>query len=169
MRIKIPFVEFETNKECPCKDQNEYELKLRCMKAKIHSIYIASIAAGIVIWALATGQANSEEFSSWISFASTITSIILSVIAIFMSISGENKTDLMRDKMEEASGKLEKTAKDIEIANKESIKNIIELREEMSGLKKVLKDIPKETVEQMQYGLKNVEATNMKNGKGWLK
>ena len=86
MRIKIPFVEFETNKECPCKDQNEYELKLRCMKAKIHSIYIASIAAGIVIWALATGQANSEEFSSWISFASTITSIILSVIAIFMSI-----------------------------------------------------------------------------------
>ena len=71
--------------------------------------------------------------------------------------------------MEEASGKLEKTAKDIEMANKESIKNIVELREEMSGLKKVLKDIPKETVEQMQYGLKNVEATNMKNGKGWLK
>ena len=71
----------EENKgSCPCKDYNEYEIKLKCAKTKLHSRYIAFIAMGIVIWMLATGDANSPEFSDWISFASTIASIILSVI-----------------------------------------------------------------------------------------
>ena len=171
MRIKIPLFEFETDKNCPCKDQNEYELKIKCMKTKLHSIYIACIATGIVIWSLATGKANNAEFSSWISFASTITSIILSVIAIFMSISGESKTDSMRDKMEEASKKLEKTANDIEAANKESIKNLDELKREMDELKVVLVGIPGETAQRIQtalFGVEEVNSINIKNGKGWL-
>lgn len=177
MKIKFPFIEFETDRNCPCSDQNEYELKLKCMKTKIHSIYIACIATGIVIWVLAGGQAGNENFSSLISFASTITSIILSVIAIFMSISGENKSELLRDKMEEASKKIEKTAKDIETANKESIKNITELKTEMDELKELLKNLPDETAKQVaSLNVRNVEKTKInpvtstgkaENNKGW--
>lgn len=180
MKIKIPFIEFETENTCPCQGQSEFEIKLKCMRMKIHSIYIASIATGIVIWVLASGQANDTEFSSLISFASTITSIILSVIAIFMSISGENKTNLMTDKMEEASKKIEKTAKDIEIANQESIDNITGLKTEMDELKEILKNLPDATAERVvKLNVKQVEqikinpvklnTEDVEKNKGWLK
>lgn len=40
------------------------------------------------------------------SFAATVTSIILSVIAIFMSISGEVKTQTIRDKIEQEANQI---------------------------------------------------------------
>lgn len=122
------------NNTCPCEDYTKYELKLKCMKTTLHSRYISCIAIGIVIWTLATGKANSSEFSSWISFASTVTSIILSVIAIIMSISGENKTDAMRNQMEETAQKLETTADAIENANKKNEENIKDLKDNIEIL-----------------------------------
>lgn len=171
MKIKIPFIEVQTDEKCPCNDYKEYELKLKCMRTKLHSKYIACISIGIVIWIIATGQANTEQFADWISFASTITSIILSVIAIILSITGEGKTDAVRDKIEEAVKKLEKTANDIENANSDSVKNINEVKREIVSLKESLKDIPGKTVEQMQvaYGLSNAQANTTQNSdKGWL-
>lgn len=129
---------------CPCKDNNEYEIKLKCMKTTLHRNYIVSISVGILVWMLATGQANSTEFSSWISFASTITSIILSVIAIFMSISGENKTDAIRNKMEETANKLEKATTVMENANRQNVENIQELKENLLLLKQKVESMPTE-------------------------
>ena len=111
MKIKIPFIEVQTDEKCPCNDYKEYELKLKCMRTKLHSKYIAFISIAIVIWIVATGEANTEQFSEWISFASTITSIILSVIAIILSITGEGKTDVVRDKIEEAVKKIREDCK----------------------------------------------------------
>lgn len=127
--------------ECPCKDYNEYEIKLKCAKAKLHSRYIACISIGILVWLVATGEANTEEFSSWISFASTVASIILSVIAIIMSITGENKTNTMRDKMEEASRKIEKASEAIEKANDANKENIEELKENINLLEKKIEEL----------------------------
>lgn len=72
-------------------DFDKYELKLKYAKLKLHCVYFIAIAIGIIVWMLATGKANTEEFSSWISFASTIASIILSVIAIILSIRNMQK------------------------------------------------------------------------------
>ncbi len=166
--------------DCSCKDYNEFEIRLKCAKTKLHSRYIGCIAIGVVVWMLATGEANSAQFSSWISFASTVASIILSVIAIFMSISGENKTNLMTDKMEEASKKIEKTAKDIEIANQESIDNITGLKTEMDELKEILKNLPDATaervvkldvkqVEQIKINPVKLNTEDVEKNKGWLK
>ena len=156
---------------CECKDFNEYEIKLNCAKTKLHSRYIAAIAAGIVIWSLATGESNTAEFSAWISFASTIASIILSVIAIILSITGEGKTDVMREKTEEAVKKLENTAQNIEEANKKSIDNITDLKREIDDLKTALEKIPYQTVEQIktEYKVSSFEeSASEKIGKGWL-
>ena len=161
----------KNNFNCECKDFNEYEIKLNCVKTKLHSRYIATIAAGIVIWFLATGEANTAEFSAWISFASTIASIILSVIAIILSITGEGKTDVMREKIEEAVKKLENTAQNIEDANQKSINNIAGLKKEMDDLKLALEKIPYQTVEQMktEYKVNSFEESDSeKIGKGWL-
>lgn len=171
MKIKIPFFEIESDKACPCNDFNEYQLKLKCMRTKLHGRYIACISLGIVIWLLATGQANTQEFSAWISFASTVTSIILSVIAIIMSIFGESKTDAIRDEIEETVKKLERTADVIEQANKDSIKNINSVKQEIKELKGILQKIPDKTVEKIQtsYVLDAKEINNKENSNiGWL-
>lgn len=128
--------------DCPCNDYNEYEIRLKCMKTKLHSRYISFIAVAIVIWLLATGEANTPEFSNWISFASTITSIILSVIAIILSITGESKTDAMRNQMEETAHKLEETAENIKEANDQNIKNTQELKENINVLQKKIESMP---------------------------
>lgn len=141
MKIKIPLIEFQTSKECECCTLKEYEIKLKCAKTKIHSRYITCIAAGIVIWLLASGQANTNQFSEWISFASTVTSIILSVIAIILSITGENKSDSIKNQLEENVKQLNiiakemKTINDINKENSEEVsKNIKELGIKISKL-----------------------------------
>ena len=146
--------------DCPCNDYNEYEIRLKCMKAKLHSRYISCIAFGIVIWLLATGEANTSEFSNWISFASTITSIILSVIAIILSITGESKTDAMRNQMEETAHKLEETAEAIEQANVQNIKNTQELKENIVVLQKKIESMPVHMTEVFDRYVKTENQTN---------
>ena len=147
MRIKIPLVDIETGTECPCKNYDEYELKLRCMRTKLHSRYIACIATGIVVWLITTGTSSNEKFPELISFASTITSIILSVIAIIMSITGESKTDAMRNQMERTTKKLEDTVNTVEHANRENVGNIRELKENIKILEKKIENMPVEVTE----------------------
>lgn len=171
MKVKISPVQKEKKQSDSCNCLQEYELKLKCMRTKLHSRYLVCISVGIIIWLIATGQANTEEFANWISFASTITSIILSVIAIIMSIFGESKTDSMREKIEETVKKLENTAKQIEQANEESIENINDIKGKVDELKDVLQSIPDKTVERMQtvYKVNNIDNDNTENSnKGWL-
>lgn len=151
------------NSDCPCKDYNEYEIRLKCMKTKLHSRYISCIAAGIVIWVLATGKANTSEFSNWISFASTITSIILSVIAIILSITGESKTDAMRNQMEETAHKLEETANAIRSANKQNINNVEELKENIGLLEEKIEELRGDTAKVLNKYEKTGNLKDIKN------
>lgn len=52
----------------------------------------------IIVWLITA--VKDENFVSHFSFASTVASIILSVLAIFMSFIGESKTQIIRDKIE---------------------------------------------------------------------
>lgn len=71
-------------------------------------LYICVVAivnlALIIIW-LFTERTDSN-FISHFSFASTVTSIILSVLAIFMSVSGETKTQVIRDRIEQEADEI---------------------------------------------------------------
>ena len=158
--------------ECTCKNYSEFEIRLKCAKAKLHSRYIACISIGIVVWLVATGKANTEEFSSWISFASTVASIILSVIAIIMSITGENKTDAMRNQMEETAKKLEVTANAIEDANKDNQGNIKELKENILLLQAKIESLQGKTDEYFSKYEKDEEPgadKTYKNDVVWVK
>lgn len=172
MKIKLPFVYIETKEEYSCKNYNEYELKIKSMRTKLHSRYIAFIATGIVVWLIATGASSNENFPEWISFASTITSIILSVIAIIMSITGENKTESIRDKLEEATKKLERAAVEIDSANKENIKNIDGLKGGIEELNVRINSIPQKTIEKLnnEFDIQNSNTREI-NGLeiGWMK
>lgn len=73
------------------------------------NLIILIIAIALMILALTIKTSDSSEFVGQVSFASTITSIILSVIAIWMSITGERSTNEIKTKVSEAVDKLLKT------------------------------------------------------------
>ena len=87
-----------------------------CCRSKVeeavkHRTYIIMLimSVALMIIALTVKTADNEEFVGQISFASTITSIILSVIAIWMSITGERSTNEIKDRVEAAADSLTKT------------------------------------------------------------
>lgn len=129
------FKKCDSCKEDDINDLNKFKLKIENEKIKIHAKYIAFISLGIVIYLISTGTANNPEFSGWISFASTLTSIVLSVIAIILSITGEGKTDALRNEMEETAYKLDKAVGEFIGANKEIKENLADLNDSVAMLK----------------------------------
>lgn len=92
------------SEEC-CNSRVEDAVKRRT------SNLILIFAIGLIVIAVTIKSAGNESFVEQISFASTITSIILSVIAIWMSITGERTTNEVRIKVSEASFSLNETTK----------------------------------------------------------
>ena len=87
-----------------------------CCKSKVKdalnrrtSFIMLGLAVLLLIFALTIRTADNDIFVNQVSFASTITSIILSVIAIWMSISGERQTSEIKEKVVIASDKLADT------------------------------------------------------------
>lgn len=70
-------------------------------------VLIASIA--LMILALTVKTADNSVFVGQVSFASTVTSIVLSVIAIWMSITGERSTNEIKEKVSSSVDKLTET------------------------------------------------------------
>ncbi len=87
------------------------ELKRKQSMIMIHLFYIIGIATFIIIVFLTICLDNAEIFGQQLSFASTLTSIILSVIAIFMSIMSEGKADSLKRDFEKANDHLSKSTK----------------------------------------------------------
>lgn len=98
-------------------NQNEFEKDLKHEKLKLHYKYLIVIAIIILFAGIVLATSNQNEFVSQVSFGSTISSIILSVIAIWMSISGERTTNDIRIKIAESSERLLGTTKELEILN----------------------------------------------------
>jgi len=73
-------------------------------------ICVIIILVLVLVWQLS--RTTDEQFAAEFTFAATISSIILSIVAIFMSITSESKTSVIREK-------IEKEADDIEEATKE--------------------------------------------------
>lgn len=97
-------------------DQNQ-NYKEKYERVKLHSKYLFIIAGilAVIGFSLAFGRDNVAL--GQISMASTVSSIILSSIAIFMSISGENKLNYTQNTLMETSDRLFNISNNIEQAN----------------------------------------------------
>ena len=96
------------------------------------SIVLVINLALIIIWLFT--EHNDSTFIAHFSFASTVTSIVLSVLAIFMSVSGEMKTQAIRDR-------IEREADEIVTATDKMEKRMNELSGKMQDIKYTADDI----------------------------
>ncbi|WP_238899348.1 hypothetical protein [Clostridium sp. YIM B02500] len=114
---------------------NELSEEVKYEKMKLHIKYVLGIALTSTSLTIVAACFTKNKFVNEVSFASTVASIILSVIAIIMTIVGENKSENTKDKLinlsEDLEGivqKIEKTTSEFENAVKlnSKIKTIIE-------------------------------------------
>lgn len=108
--------------------ENEECCNARVREALRNRTYSFALILGIalMIIALVIKTSNDAVFVNQVSFASTITSIILSVIAIWMSITGERSTNEIKTKVSESVDRLLKTSS-------ESDKLVTDLSNMLSG------------------------------------
>ena len=76
-------------------------------------IYISVIAGMVIVVLLTLTLANNENAVNYFSFAGTLSSIILSVVAIFMTINSENESKDAKIQLDISVSKLENTSKEI--------------------------------------------------------
>lgn len=100
-------------KECKCYKGKENE---ECCNEKVREalrnrnyVFVLIMGIALMIISLVIKTSNDAVFVNQVSFASTITSIILSVIAIWLSISGERNTNEIKTKVSESVDRLIKT------------------------------------------------------------
>lgn len=127
------------------KSDNYLDEKIKYEKQKIHCRYISCICIAISIWLITTSTYKQSGFIEQISFASTITSIILSVIAIILSITGEGKTEGIRNQMMETTQELRNTVKTVQGINKGVESSLEELKKGLNELQEKIDTIPDNT------------------------
>ena len=102
------------------------------------------------------------RFFSHFSFASTVTSIILSVLAIFMSVTGESKTQAIRDRIEEEADDIVKVSGKLEIQMQELSEKIAIVVHNTDNIKAVISE-PNENPQITSGSDAVIAATNSSN------
>lgn len=139
----------EIHNKSDSKEFHEYNEKLKCEKRTLHCRYISCICIGICTWLIITSTYNQSVFVEQFSMASTITSIILSVIAIIMSITGEGKTEGIRNQMTETTQELRNTVNTVQEINNGVGESLRELQKGLNELQFKIDQIPDSTAEKL--------------------
>ena len=121
-------------------------------------IYMSVIAGIIIVVLLALTFTNDKEAVNYFSFAGTLSSIILSVVAIFMTINSENESKDAKSQMDISIHRLEKTGNDISELSEKWQSTVSNLQEKLDDQKS---DIS-ETLRQLQDMYDQYKALNLK-------
>lgn len=157
--------------------ENNCPNEVQCEKNKLHIKYITGFASVLTLGSVVLAGYNNVAFVSQFSFASTVTSIVLSVVAIWMSISGERTTNEIKNKILDASQRLEDTTSNVEKINSnyhEEISNQILslecIQNKLDGIVTCFSDVKnemsatKEQVVHIANKINNLGEIDIKNG-----
>lgn len=145
-------------------NDSKYNIMLKYEKIKLHIRYISCICISIAMWVIVSGTANNPDFISQFSFASTVTSIVLSVVAIILSITGEGKTEAIRNQMTETTNELHNTVVEVRKINEDTEESLGELKKGLSELQSKIDKLPYDTasVTSEMYAMRqNIDTNNI--------
>lgn len=141
-----------------------YKAELKYIKNTLHTKYLISIAVGLVLLSFIIVIKGDTEIQNEFSMASTISSIILSSIAIFMSISSEVKSTYLQNQLLEISAKLSKAVKRNDSLNDKWSHSFDQKLNEISQISNELKGISNNVIA-VKEKIDSFEIKNDKNEK----
>ena len=108
-------------------------------------IYMSAIFSMLLVVAVSFAMYRNDVAFDYLSFAGTVTSIVLSVIAIIMTISSERKSDNVK-------AQLDLTVREMKQINEDLSKKVAKMKKYSDSIVNKLKDIKADTemIRQMQ-------------------
>lgn len=122
------------------------------------SIFIIINLILISIWIFTATK--DQNFFSHFSFASTVASIILSVLAIFMSVMGESKTEIIRDRIEQEAKEIVAVTKKFE----NNMDSLLKIEEKMDDIKADIKTVINKNPE-IHLASADIDSSDIRNNK----
>lgn len=99
--------------KCPREDENCGNINMCRHIYRRDIIYISIMLIFITIIALTKALYSNENFASQLSFAGMVSSIILSVLAIIVTLFGETKNQVAKDILTQSANTIEKTTEQL--------------------------------------------------------
>lgn len=149
---KGAFCSSKSKESCESRKDKEECIKL----VQKDYTYLIVIVLIVSIFLISLSLYTNEDAISLFSFASTIASIILSVIAIILTITSETKNASMKDKLEKSAEQIKKTTEMLKIVS-DNIKP--ELLHDIGNKIASLDELMKEAITKIEEAIENTEAT----------
>ncbi|CZR74864.1 TPA: hypothetical protein KNR49_001306 [Clostridioides difficile] len=119
-------------------------------KLKVHMFYIIVILILALVVVITDRGYDNKDLSQWIAFGATLSGIILSVLAIILTLIGETKSDNTKDSLLNISKKLEDIVGNVEDATYK-LENVSDMKDEIKeeisvGLSNMVLKVDKENM-----------------------
>lgn len=107
-------------------------------------IYISVIAGMVIVVLLTLTFVNNENAVNYFSFAGTLSSIILSVVAIFMTINSENESKDAKTQLDRSIVKMEESTSAVKKASDDWKDTVIDLQERLDTVRDEINEVLRE-------------------------
>lgn len=111
-------------------------------KLSLHLKYISGISFACICLVIILHCCQNTMFQNCISVSSTVTSIILSVVAIILSVTGERTTNEIRNKVADSVEQLEDCTEKSSLLTEELIKAVQQMNELYTNVNDNVSNIP---------------------------
>lgn len=133
LKITTKWLQYDNRIE-PVTDEKNYELRIKALRTSLRIKYSIAFLLAMFIVLIISNTAGNPTFVQQITFGSTLVSMILSVLAIFISGRRELKAEALRDELDRATQRLNVAAQKLETMMDERESQVSSIDERKASL-----------------------------------
>ncbi len=158
LKITTKWLQYDNRIE-PVTDEKNYELRIKALRTSLRIKYSIVFLLALFIVLVISNTADNPTFVQQITFGSTLVSMILAVLAIFISGRRELKAEVLRDELDRAMQRLDMVSQKLEAMMDERESSLPSVDERKASISSVDERKTSISSEEKEADQKSVEKT----------
>ncbi len=146
LKITTKWLQYDNRIE-PVTDEKNYELRIKALRTSLRIKYSIVFLLALFIVLVISNTADNPTFVQQITFGSTLVSMILAVLAIFISGRRELKAEVLRDELDRAMQRLDMVSQKLEAMMDERESSLPSVDERKASISSEEKEADQKSVE----------------------
>lgn len=146
LKITTKWLQYDNRIE-PVTDEKNYELRIKALRTSLRIKYSIVFLLALFIVLVISNTADNPTFVQQITFGSTLVSMILAVLAIFISGRRELKAEVLRDELDRAMQRLDMVSQKLEAMMDERESSLPSVDERKTSISSEEKEADQKPVE----------------------
>ena len=146
LKITTKWLQYDNRIE-PVTDEKNYELRIKALRTSLRIKYSIVFLLALFIVLVISKTADNPTFVQQITFGSTLVSMILAVLAIFISGRRELKAEVLRDELDRAMQRLDMVSQKLEAMMDERESSLPSVDERKTSISSEEKEADQKSVE----------------------